>query len=242
MARCKPDFDEKGYRQMDWLKRLMNGPQQKTTANPSQGQMVRIGGDEHYRANSDIVDGVHFIATLQIRTPLSVLMHHGDSFRGPPSQAPTYGTGADGIWLPKLRTFQKLGVNLREFESKHASDIGPVVPSDYLPFLIEFRTIIESDGAHGLILKSLDELRKQSPQNAKIWRKLKTNYEDFPRSFFYRFFTQIPGVGLKTAKTLYDAGYRSVDEIASAGADQLQKVGGLGPKTAAKVASYQQTL
>jgi hypothetical protein len=161
--------------------------------------MLRIGSDEHYDANADILDGVRFIATLQLRIPLRVLEHHGEIFRGPPSQAPVYGDAGEGMWIPHLRhsVFDDLG-----FPRQHASDVGNVDPDKYIPFLIAFRTIVEGNDSHDLKIKQIHDLRKHSPEFAGFWKTLKKNYHDFPHSFFYFRFTEIPGGEQDGAKAL----------------------------------------
>ncbi len=118
--------------------------------------------------HSDVADGLRFYATLKIRTPLVVLEHHGGLFRGPGEPA-AYGPAADGIWLPNPRTWKELGIDLSQVpESEHASDIGPIRPGDYLPFLKEFRSIVESCTSVHKKLIALHMLRGRSPFHEAI--------------------------------------------------------------------------
>jgi hypothetical protein len=187
--------------------------------------------DDFYKRNSDIVDGLQFSATLQIRTPLSILQRHGEIFRGPPSEAPQYGTMADGIWTMRVR----LGGAQHEYT--YASDIGPTSASYYLPFLIEFRKIVESPLSHDQMLQVLRAIPTQSLQFKDIWEKLASSYEDFPASFFYRQFTKLPGVGRKTARSLYEAGFLTLGHIKNEREEVLARVPGLGKATAKKIAA-----
>lgn len=197
-------------------------------------QVIRLD-DQSYQANSDILDGMQFSATLQIRTPLSVLKHHGEVFHGPPSQTPKYGTQADGIWTFKTKTFRDLGVALDETEFIHASDAGPIKPSRYLPFLVRFRSIVEAGVSHEDKLAALTMLSTQSAEFREIWRKLSSNYGDFPDSFFYLQFTALPGIGRQLAQRLYRAGFRATSEIVCADISRLTTVPGLGTATAVKI-------
>jgi hypothetical protein len=230
---------------MNWLTRLLSrgkphAPTQQT--DPVGATVIRLD-DHSYFANSDILDGMQFAATLQIRTPLSVLQHHDEIFRGPPSEAPVYGTQADGIWVFKSKTFKELGIELEEIpNSQHASDIGPIAPSDYLPFLIQFRSIVESDSSPDQQKHALMELSKQSAHFKVIWGKLCASYGDFPASFFYSSFKSLPGIGGKLAKSLYDAGYRSIDEITNSSIERLTAVPGLGPATASTLTALARRL
>lgn len=197
-------------------------------------KIIRLD-DETYVANSDVIEGMEFSATLQIRTPLSVLERHGEIFLGPPSQTPTYGSQADGVWVFKTRSFRDMGLDVDELIPIHASDIGPVDPAQYLPFLIRFRSIVESDKSHEEKIHNLLLMPKKSAQFKSLWSKLSNSYSDFPYSFFYSQFTVLPGVGLTTAKKLYDSGFRSVEEIISADVARLTSVPGVGQATARKI-------
>lgn len=196
--------------------------------------------DQSYQSNSDFLEGMQFSATLQIKTPIEVLNHHGEIFNGPPSQAPKYGSQADGIWTFKVKTYRELGIvvdEVDEAEFTHASDAGPIEPSRYLPFLIQFRSIVESELTHEDKLEKLALLPTHSAHFKEIWSKLSAYYDDFPRSFFYLQFTTLPGVGRQLAKRLYECGFRSVNEIINARISQLTEVSGLGNKTAEKIKS-----
>lgn len=188
---------------LNWIKGLFAGkhpPDRKVEPLDASRDNIRLMDDKSYRSNADVIDGLQFIATLHIRTPLAVLQHHGEAFRGLPSQAPQYGSRADGIWIYKTKSWADLGLDVPEFpESEHATDIGPMTPSEYLPFLIEFRKIVESNDQQDDMLEKLNNLRRKSDAFSKIWINLQSAYEDFPRSFFYFPFTEISGVGRKTA-------------------------------------------
>lgn len=219
---------------MNWLKRIFSD-RSAPKSEPAQPLVIRLD-DSSYHSNSDILDGMQFSATLQIRTPLSVLKHHGELFKGPPSQAPIYGSQADGIWTFKTKMFRELGTAVDEqSEYAHASDAGPIEPSRYLPFLIQFRSIVESSLSHDDKLAQLASLPKQSAQFKEIWRKLSAYYDDFPASFFYLPFSALPGVGRQLARRLYESGFRSTDEIVNASITQLTAVPGLGKVTAEKI-------
>jgi hypothetical protein len=54
----------------------------------------------------------------------------------------------EGVWLPKIKTWKELGgaVNVPEFRpSTVASDIGPVDPAEYFPYLLGIHEISEAD-------------------------------------------------------------------------------------------------
>ncbi len=197
---------------------------------------IRNQDDETYRSNRDVIKALRFSVTLQIRTPLSTLAHHGELYEGLPSTAPRYGEERDGQWQYEIKSFAELGVDLPDFgPSTAASDIGPVDPSDYLPFLIAFRKIIESDTPHAEKLAQVKALPKTSAKFAEFWRKLRKNDGDFPESFFYLQLTDLPGVGKRTAKNLYEAGFTNLESVTSATEESLLQIPGLGRGTVQKI-------
>jgi len=197
-----------------------------------------LGNDESHNANADILDGVEFAATLHVTTPYAVLVHHGEAFAGPPSKAPTYGNQSQGVWVPKAKSWRSLGIDLPEMPPfEHATDIGPRSPESYLPFLLDFRRVFESNDADELKIEKLRSLVSRTEDYASIWKRLETVYQDFPRNLFYCSFLALPGVGRTTARNLYEAGFRSVEQVQSAEPSELQKVHGVGPGLAKKMTS-----
>jgi hypothetical protein len=97
-------------------------------------------------SDGDLIVGLQFSATLQLRTPLRVLRWHGrvhTNRKKPPPKV--VKEGWEGAWFPKTKTFRELGIDLPEMdEGTAASDIGSVKPSEYLPFLIGIHEIVES--------------------------------------------------------------------------------------------------
>jgi hypothetical protein len=201
--------------------------------------IYRQDDEESYIGKQDVFRVLRFSATLQVRTPLAVLQHHDELFEGPPSAAPRYGTMADGIWVPEPKTWAEFGFDLPEDpEGTHASDVGPVRPFDYLPFLVEFRTVVESDATVPEKIARLHTLRSTSPGYSDFWHRLESAYPEFPESFFYREFTKIPGVGERTARALYAAGFHCHADLAAAEGAELQRVPGVGAKTVEAIVDY----
>lgn len=69
--------------------------------------VVTFHNDDTFPAAREVSHGLIFVATLQIRTPLVVLKHHGERYPGPPSAAPQYGSFADGIWTYDFEDSQR---------------------------------------------------------------------------------------------------------------------------------------
>lgn len=169
------------------IKKILSLFRQASTSTSCTGTSVNITprGDELYGDNEDVLEGSKFSATLHISTPYSVLAHHGETFHGPPSKAPQYGTQAQGIWVPKVKSWKSLGFDLPEFPpSQQATDIGPQYAADYLPFLLAFRLIFENDSADDLKIKDLLALAAVNPDFSKIWRKHVLMRKNFPRCLF----------------------------------------------------------
>lgn len=224
---------------MQWFRKLFGDRRSsvREAESPSDApRAVSFTGDAYYGANSDIIDGVQFSATLQLRTPLSVLNRHGEVFRGPPSQAPDYGGQAHGIWLPKLKSD-----SLEEMLSQgrtHASDAGQVVDVEYLPFLKAFRGVFEGSGTVMEKLRDVRQLPKTSTTFAAYWRQLSKNIPDFPASLFYLPLTEIDGVGRTTAKRLFEAGFHSLEALVAASDAELMAVKGVGKSAVAKIRAF----
>lgn len=101
----------------------------------------------YLKENKAVVKGFEFIATLQLRTPLRVLIRHGEIHTDINTEPPKIAEEEwEGIWVLKTKTYRELGINISEMNpGTHASDIGPILPGDYIPFLITIRKIIELD-------------------------------------------------------------------------------------------------
>lgn len=215
---------------MKWLKRLFKNDKQKSKI------IYKLNDDRSYEENVDILAGLEFSATLQIRTPLNALNHHGELFNGTPNQAPNYASQADGIWLPKTKTFKELGIDVEEMEEgKCASDIGHVKAEEYLPFLKSFRRIVESNKSVEQKIQLIRELKNHSSDYKNIFKRLEKSYGEFPESYFYMPLMQLPGVGKKTAQNLFKKGYYSKEQVLSASKEELTQVPGIGVNTAKRI-------
>ncbi len=210
---------------LNWL----FGNRQQHTVKP---RLANINDNAFYESNDDVITGYKYYATLHISTSLEILKHHGKIFHGLPSKAPTFGSQSDGIWLPLVNPeFKFLSSGI------FSSDIGPIKPEEYMPFLIDFRGVIESDESHIEKLEQLKLLENTSKYKS-IWTKLQRSYSDFPQSCFYSAFTKIDGIGIKTAKNIYETGFVSIDELLSAKDSDLLKIGGLGKSSIQKIKAH----
>ena len=96
------------------------------------------------RAASHHIKGFRFVATMQPRTPLYVLLRDGEVWpleRDLP--APDYPPWA-GTWSFLTRSFEEVGISVPEAEpGPRATHAGPLPADEILPFLISFRRNVE---------------------------------------------------------------------------------------------------
>lgn len=108
----------------------------------------------------------------------------------------------------------------RSLCAKLADDGG-----DFLPFLIEYRGIIEAPLDRDGMLEALDRLGA----HPVIVEKLGC---DLTKSFVLTELQSLPGCGPMTAERLFAAGFRSVSDVQDATVGQLLQIHGIGQKTA----------
>lgn len=190
-----------------------------------------IGWSEFAEQNADILEGARFHATMQIRTPLSVLKHHRELFEGSIEDAPSYGNRQDGIWIYSV----KPSLRIPGIGDTSASDIGYVSATDYLPFLIDFRTIVEGEQTVEEKIKKIMALRGKFPL---FMKKLMSNDNDFPASFFFNKFCEIQGIGNKTAKLLFAAGIKTCSDLSKASDKEILSIHGIGETSLKKIREH----
>ncbi|PHR87904.1 MAG: hypothetical protein COA76_10150 [Moritella sp.] len=208
------------------------------------------------KQNSDIVDGLIFSATCQVRTPLNVLLKHGEIYQGNDAP-PTYGRGAkDGIWLPKVRS----DYSYDNDGNKAASDAGHVLSDDYIKFAIGLRTIFESN------LPTIDKMEKIINYGDNLDDKIKyiaknvilnrggskgeekdnladvmaNHLSDTERKIWYfdkpNHLNIIDGVNKKVVESLENNGFTTMQKIAELKVEELVILDGIGKVSAKKIA------
>lgn len=218
---------------MNWFKRIF-GLRTKNTEDERRTETpVSFQSDQMFDSNEDILVGSEFAPPLLLSTPLEALEHYGEIFSGRPSEAPSYG--GNSFWLPKVKDEFSLFTQ----EGKAASDIGPVKPSYYVPLLICFRRIVESELSVEEKLKSFSDAEKNDQHFAAVWEEWTRSVPDFPHLYLgLGEIAEIPGVGRKTARILYSSGYTSKQVLSSASAEDLESLQGIGEKTATKIIDW----
>jgi len=215
---------------LQWLKRLLGSDKQNSEMAEEQDN------SGIYQEKIDVLAGSEFFASLRILTPLSVLDHHGELFKGPQDKAPSYASPADGLWIPKTKTWEELGFDLEEMpQGQCASDIGPVLPEEYLPFLKAFRRIVESNKSVEQKISLIRDLQNNSENFKGIFKRLGDSYGEFPENYFYLQLMKLPGVGKTTARNLFRHHYHSIDQVLAASEEELTQIPGIGKNTARKL-------
>jgi hypothetical protein len=161
--------------------------------------------------------GYWFCARVQLETPLAVLEQHGTFHPGPPLQLPEYGSAKEGMWLP-LSQATKL-----QLPPYVDSDIGPI-PSDggdYLRFVKAFRRIIEAKTSVDVTIAQLNALLQH---NATYQVFAKKHAPDFVMMWFMNELLVVPGLDPKSARQLFTAGYRTIEELRAAPDSVLQGI------------------
>jgi len=215
---------------LNFIKKLFNKSEEKSFINSGktigemQNKYLEDWGDE------DIIDGLEFVATLQLRTPLQILEHHGEVFKEKNQTPPNYAKEQwQGIWIPKIKSYKDLGLNIEEIENdSRSSDIGYVNSSEYVKFLTDFRKIVESDNSNEKMINELYSLAERNQNYKSFWTRHSETDKDFPHSFFYKQFTRIDGIGIKTAKLLYENGIKTLIDLQNISDDELLKIKGIG--------------
>ena len=198
--------------------------------------------------DSDLISGWRYSATLQLRTPLAYLERDGDFSPGP--QEPPMVGPAEGH-LPDGTGFNSYGIWLQEIDydglrfdppppGQRSTTWGPVRSGseeerNLISFLRSFRYIVETAEGLDQALSELRELSTSTPENRKVWNKLKRADPMFPDSFFISALERLPGVGASMAQKLYQAGFRTVEEVQAASDGELLALPGLGKGLLAKV-------
>ena len=224
-----PNVDVDAADMFNWLRELFTAKDRTTNS-----ELNKVDSDSLYANNDDVILGYKFSATLHLSTPLYVLEHHGEIFKGLPSHAPTYGSESEGIWLPEINPEYNLGADII---TDCASDIGPINENEYLPFLMDFRAIIESNDTHHNQLEGINKLVRLD-KYLKVSSLIHKTHKNFPHTFFYRQLIEVPGIGIKAAQNVYEAGLISIDDLLSADETELLKIKGIGKEAVRKIKQY----
>lgn len=172
-----------------------------------------------------VVSHLEFTATMQLRTPLDILNHHGCTCAADGRTPPYQVSMADGIWLPVVDDRFSA---LREGATM-ASDIGPIQCNDkeYLAFLKSIRSIVEQTS-------ELSERRKElyaSLENTQ-WPKFIVAHggaDSIADKFFPMFIATISGLPKASQDHLASLGCVTPNAINAMDDRSLLSISGIGP-------------
>jgi len=229
----------------------------------SEPQSVKMGELQNAPMPSWMADGcvLKFCATFQLRTPLRVLLRDGEIYSKNDGRQPQIAREMwEGIWLPHstqsyvelacgpdstpedIELFKRL--DAWSSERTVASDAGPVLVKDYLPFLIAIRKIIELDEP---IEDRIDKLRKMPI--ATGWKVFVDRYGPNHRNenkgmewviecFFPRFIKSIPTLSAGMVDELCKLGLDTPNRIAAASDETLLSIKGIGKAKLEAIRAY----
>lgn len=184
--------------------------------------------------NSDIISGLKFCATMQLRTPLRVLWRHGELFCDLPNEPPEIARATwEGIWTTYGPSFRELGIDLDEpSPGQMASEIGPIPidGGDYLKFLIAVREILESvnsiDDRLASLAAEVDRSKWACFKHARFH-----SAHHIGNYFFPSLLDTIPRLTRKAAENLQELEWETADALDGTTDAQLLAVHGIGPRT-----------
>ena len=188
--------------------------------------------------NEDIIIGLKFHATLQLRTPLRVLTRHGEVYSDKNKEPPKIAKELwEGIWIPQLKTFRELGLDVDELsESTTATSIGQINSSDYLLFLISIREILELEES---IDDRIFKLRHmQLTANGKTFVNSHGGIDQIINEVFPPFIHTIPKLKITTINELSKLNINTANQIQIASDDTLLNLSGIGKATLKNVRDY----
>ncbi len=200
------------------------------TAPPARSTRADLPQHSDAAANSDILAGYRFCATMQLRTPLRVITRHGEVHAGLDDPPIIAREAWEGIWLPQTKSWRDLGLDLPELRpTTMASDVGPIPADggDYLAFLLAVRRIVE-----GRETISDRRSRLSGELSEKRWstfvRKLGGKRSIVDR-FFPPFTATIPGVASDIGAALRASRLTTPAKLSAASDAALLSISGIGP-------------
>ncbi|AXS04140.1 hypothetical protein D0876_14725 [Klebsiella pneumoniae] len=148
-------------------------------------------GDAEY---SDILDGYRFSATMQMRTPTSVLCQHGRIEKLPAHKLPRIvKQDWQGIWLPHLKPAAELGAWARDVNGAMASDVGyvPQDGGDFLRFMLLAHQIVDDGLGRDEAIEWMKICRDMVGSDGESIGKFIERYGNTPESAWFRISSMI---------------------------------------------------
>ena len=181
-----------------------------------------------YQQHQDVINRLEFSVTLQLRTPLRVLLKDGAIHKDPNNSPPAYAKELwEGIWIAQRKTFRELGLDVDELpESTSASSIGYVLRGEYLPFLIAIREVVELNQPINERICKLKETLSDEKWSAFLTRHGGT--DKLVSEFFPLFIETIPKLNFETIKELSKLKILTANNVTNAPDDVLLSIKDIG--------------
>lgn len=195
-----------------------------TIGNPGARHPYEVEPD-HPAAN--MLGGMEFCATFQVRTPLRILQRHGQVL-SLGSTLPDDFEPWMGIWIAKPKSWRELGIDADEMEHVVASPAGPVTAAEYLPFLIAVRRAVEvaAGGTEGRIARLQAVCAR--PKFAR-YVAAEGGAAKLCDRFFPPVLSLIPGLPSGSQAALRERQLFTVAGLRNVSDDTLRAVKGIGP-------------
>ena len=188
--------------------------------------------------NQGVISGFKFSATMQLRTPLRVLLRHGEIHSDINTERPKIAHEFwEGSWVPKTRTYRELGLDIDELsESTMASPIGQIKASDYLPFLISVREIVEANES----IDSRINMIRSKPMTGS-WKAYVNRHGGIDKiinQFFPLFIDTIPKLSAATIDELCKLGIDTANKLVETNDEALLDINGIGKAKLKAIRDY----
>ncbi|MFA0066229.1 helix-hairpin-helix domain-containing protein [Vibrio breoganii] len=197
--------------------------------------------------NADLIEGMQFHATCQLRTPLAVLERHGEVYLGE-GEPPKYGSPQDGVWVAKLDSAYDFLAESRTC----SSDAGEVKAEEYIAYAIGLLRIFESDKTISEKMAEAVSYAENSEEKKQIEQGILTCYREssivdvmaryITESERFEYYldkpeklTLVNGVNDKIASSLKESGIQTIKELSHLTEDDLINIKGIGRVSAQKI-------
>lgn len=181
-------------------------------------------------ALSQVTMGYKFVAAMQLRTPLRVLLRHGEIHADNNIEPPKIAVEKwEGNWIQiSDKSLNSMNEIQKPQKSSATSILGQHLPDDdeHLEFLIAIRRIVET---HDPIMHRIDKLREISMKgNWESYMKIHGRIEMIIVRFFSRFVDTIPELDIEIIDELSRLGLDTPNRIAAATDEIMLGIKGFG--------------
>lgn len=232
---------------------LINRAEQILESIISQGRDVGVGfekveesrktisnlRDKYGLMDDSVIAGFRFHATMQLRTPMRVLMLHGMTCGIDDERPDVVKEDWEGCWVPRTKTWAELGIDLPDKGPPiSSSDIGYVSPEEYLPFLKEIRAVVEDVAPISVLEERLRSLLGDSKWSGFVERF--GGAGQIVGTFYPHVITTI-GLQRAAVAALMENGVMSVGKLVAMSDKELLALPGVGKAALEKIRRFCET-